>query len=143
MLIFVLFVINCSTIEQIVQLLNNMKKNNVDHFEILRKISKKPEVSQRELAEELGFSLGKLNYCIKQLKQKGLIKIKNFEKNPKKMNYLYVLTPQGISSKTRLTINFMRKKMQEYDELKAEMSNKNRSSLKNNQTKRNDNIERR
>jgi MarR family transcriptional regulator, temperature-dependent positive regulator of motility len=120
-----------------------MKKNNVDHFEILRKISKKPEVSQRELAEELGFSLGKLNYCIKQLKQKGLIKIKNFEKNPKKMNYLYVLTPQGISSKTRLTINFMRKKMQEYDELKAEMSNKNRSSLKNNQTKRNDNIERR
>ena len=143
MLIFVLFVINCSTIEQIVQLLNNMKKNNVDHFEILRKISKKPEVSQRELAEELGFSLGKLNYCIKQLKQKGLIKIKNFEKNPKKMNYLYVLTPQGISSKTRLTINFMRKKMQEYDELKAEMSNKNRSSLKNNQTKKNDNIERR
>lgn len=143
MLIFVLFVINCSTIEQFVQLLNNMKKNNVDHFEILRKISKKPEVSQRELAEELGFSLGKLNYCIKQLKQKGLIKIKNFEKNPKKMNYLYVLTPQGISSKTRLTINFMRKKMQEYDELKAEMSNKNRSSLKNNQTKRNDNIERR
>jgi len=143
LLIFVLFVINCSTIEQIVQLLNNMKKNNVDHFEILRKISKKPEVSQRELAEELGFSLGKLNYCIKQLKQKGLIKIKNFEKNPKKMNYLYVLTPQGISSKTRLTINFMRKKMQEYDELKAEMSNKNRSSLKNNQTKRNDNIERR
>ena len=143
MLIFVLFVINCSTIEQIVQLLNNMKKNNVDHFEILRKISKKPEVSQRELAEELGFSLGKLNYCIKQLKQKGLIKIKNFEKNPKKMNYLYVLTPQGISSKTRLTISFMQKKMQEYDELKAEMSNKNRSSLKNNQTKRNDNIERR
>ena len=143
MLIFVLFVINCSTIEQFVQLLNNMKKNNVDHFEILRKISKKPEVSQRELAEELGFSLGKLNYYIKQLKQKGLIKIKNFEKNPKKMNYLYVLTPQGISSKTRLTINFMRKKMQEYDELKAEMSNKNRSSLKNNQTKRNDNIERR
>ncbi len=143
MLIFVLFVIDCSIFEQIVQLLNIMKKNNVDHFEILRKISKKPEVSQRELAEELGFSLGKLNYCIKQLKQKGLIKIKNFKKNPKKMNYLYVLTPQGISSKTRLTINFMRKKMQEYDELKAEISNKNRSSLKNNQIKRNENIERR
>ena len=118
--------------------------NNIeDEFKILRKIDSEPSISQRKLAIELGFSLGKLNYCIKQLKQKGLIKIKNFEKNPKKMNYLYVLTPQGISSKTRLTINFMRKKMQEYDELKAEMSNKNRSSLKNNQTKRNDNIERR
>ena len=100
-----------------------MKKNNSDHFEILRKISKKPKVSQRELAEELGFSLGKLNYCLKQLQQKGLIKIKNFKKNPKKLNYLYVLTPQGIASKTKLTINFMKRKMQEYDELKAEINN--------------------
>ena len=138
-----MFVIDCSKFEQIVQLLNIMKKNNVDHFEILRKISKKPEVSQRELAEELGFSLGKLNYCIKQLKKKGLIKIKNFKKNPKKLNYLYVLTPQGIASKTRLTINFMRKKMQEYDELKAEINHKDQSLVKTNQIKKNGNIERR
>ncbi len=117
-----------------------MKKNNVDHFEILRKISKKPEVSQRELAEELGFSLGKLNYCLKQLQQKGLIKIKNFKKNPKKMNYFYILTPQGIASKTRLTINFMKRKMREYDELKAEIKNQEQSSNKNNQSKRNDNF---
>ena len=92
-----------------------------DHFEVLRKIQKKPEASQRELAEELGFSLGKLNYCLKALKSKGLVKIKNFKKNPNKLNYFYVLTPKGISEKTRLTLNFMKRKMQEYDELKKEL----------------------
>ena len=61
-----------------------MKNNSYDHFEILRKISKKPETNQRQLAEELGFSLGKLNYCIKELQKKGLIKIRNFNKNKKK-----------------------------------------------------------
>ena len=75
--------------------------DNQDHFNVLRKINSKSNSTQRELAEELGFSLGKLNYCIKHLKKKGLIKIKNFKKNPKKINYLYVITPQGISSKTR------------------------------------------
>jgi len=100
-----------------------MKKNEEEYFEILRKISSMPEVSQRQLAEELGFSLGKLNYCLKELKNKGLIKIKNFKKNPKKLNYLYVLTPYGIASKTRLTINFMKKKIQEYDQLKLEIKN--------------------
>ena len=85
-------------------------KEEKDYFEIMRKIQKKPEASQRQLAGELGFSLGKLNYCLKALQQKGLIKIKNFKKNPKKLNYLYVLTPEGIATKTRLTINFMKKK---------------------------------
>ena len=98
-----------------------MKNNNQDHLEILRKTSKKPKVSQRKLAEELGFSLGKLNYCIKELHNKGLIKIRNFNKNKKKSNYLYLLTPRGISSKTKLTINFMKKKLREYDELKTEI----------------------
>ena len=92
-----------------------------DHFEVMRKIQKKPEASQRQLAGELGFSLGKLNYCLKALKQKGLIKIKNFKKNPKKLNYFYVLTPEGMAAKTRLTINFMKKKMKEYDDLKREI----------------------
>jgi len=95
--------------------------DNQDHFNVLRKINKKPKATQRELAEELGFSLGKLNYCLKALKLKGLIKINNFEKNPNKFNYIYVLTPRGISEKTKLTINFMKKKMKEYDELKKEM----------------------
>ena len=94
---------------------------NDDHFEVLRKIQKKPNSTQRELAEELGFSLGKLNYCLKALKTKGLVKINNFKKNPNKINYFYVLTPKGISEKTKLTINFMKRKMKEYDELKSEL----------------------
>ena len=92
-----------------------------DHFNILRKINKKPRATQRELAEDLGFSLGKLNYCLKALKTKGLIKIKNFKKNPNKINYIYVLTTKGISEKTKLTLNFMKRKMKEYDELKREV----------------------
>ena len=97
-----------------------MKKNNQDHLEILRKISKKPKTSQRELAEELGFSVGKLNYCIKELRYKGLIKIRNFSKNKKKMNYLYILTPQGISSKTKLALKFIKKTMKQHDDLMLE-----------------------
>ncbi len=96
-------------------------KNEQDHFDVLRKIQKKPESSQRELAEELGFSLGKLNYCLKALQEKGLVKIENFKKNPQKLNYIYVLTPEGISKKTKLTLNFMKRKMREYDELKNEL----------------------
>tara|TARA_B100001093_G_C26319453_1_gene797003 strand:+ start:373 stop:669 length:297 start_codon:yes stop_codon:yes gene_type:complete len=92
-----------------------------DQFDVLRKIQKKPDSSQRELAKDLGISLGKLNYCLKALQSKGLVKIKNFKKNPKKLNYLYVLTPKGIAEKTRLTLNFMKKKMDEYNELKDEM----------------------
>ena len=101
--------------------MNYFHKNTEEKFEILRKISKKPQSSQRKLAKELGISLGKLNYCLKALQEKGLIKIKSFEKNPKKINYLYILTPQGIAEKTKLTINFMKRKMQEYDELKKEI----------------------
>ena len=96
-------------------------KNSQDHFEVLRRIQKKPEASQRELANELGFSLGKLNYCIKSLQEKGLVKIENFKKNPNKSNYIYILTPKGIAEKTKLTINFMKRKMKEYDELKEEL----------------------
>ena len=95
---------------------------NEEHFEILRKISKKERSSQRELAKELGFSLGKLNYCLKELKTKGLVKVKNFSKSKKKLNYLYMLTPSGFSMKKALTLNFMKRKMQEYDELKSEMN---------------------
>ena len=95
--------------------------DNQDHFNVLRKIKSKPNSTQRELAEELGFSLGKLNYCLKALKTKGLIKMKNFEKNPHKINYIYVLTPRGIGEKTKLTLNFMKRKMKEYDELEKEV----------------------
>ena len=95
--------------------------DNQDNLNLLRKIKKKPKASQRELAEELGFSLGKLNYCLKALQAKGLVKINNFRKNPDKVNYIYVLTPKGIAEKAKLTINFMKRKMKEYDELKKEL----------------------
>ena len=95
-----------------------------DKFNILRAIGNKPGKSQRELSKDLDLSLGKINYCIKALREKGLIKIVNFNKNPKKFNYIYLLTPKGISNKTRLTINFMKKKMREYEELKKELKNK-------------------
>ena len=105
-----------------VQLLNNFMKDNQDFLNLLRKIKKNPTFSQRELAGELGVSLGKLNYCLKALKLKGLIKIENFKKNPNKLNYIYVLTPEGIAKKTKLTINFMKSKMKEYEELKKEIN---------------------
>ena len=104
---------------------------NQDHFNVLRKINSKPKSTQRELANELGFSLGKLNYCLKSLKQKGLVKIKNFKRNPNKINYFYVLTPKGIAAKTKLTFNFMKIKMAEYDELKKEIKEKNVDRSKN------------
>tara|TARA_B100002003_G_C13632991_1_gene323590 strand:+ start:92 stop:406 length:315 start_codon:yes stop_codon:yes gene_type:complete len=101
------------------------KKVNEDNFNVLRKIEKNPETSQRELANHLGFSLGKLNYCLKELKTKGLVKIRNFRKNPNKISYIYILTPKGVSMKTELTLNFMKRKMREYDELKKEITDKN------------------
>mgnify|MGYP006129944055 FL=1 len=93
-----------------------------DYYDLLRKIQKNPLASQRKLAGELGFSLGKLNYCLQSLKDKGFIKINNFKKNPNKINYFYILTPKGISQKTKLTINFMKKKLTEYEELKKEIN---------------------
>ena len=92
-----------------------------DHFDLLRKIKKKPVSTQRELASELGFSLGKLNYCLKSLKKKGHIKLKNFQNNKNKINYAYILTPRGLAIKTKLTVNFMKRKMKEYDELAKEL----------------------
>ena len=73
-------------------------RQNQDNLDLLRKLSKKPQVSQRKLADELGFSLGKLNYLLNALK-KGLIKIKNFKNNKNKINYIYILTPKGITKK--------------------------------------------
>ena len=100
------------------------KDYDTDKFNILRAIGNKPGKSQRELSKDLDLSLGKINYCIKALREKGLIKIGNFSQNSQKLNYIYLLTPKGISNKTRLTINFMKRKMREYEELKKELKNK-------------------
>ena len=99
-------------------------KNDPDQFNVLRKINSNPNVSQRDLANELNLSLGKINYCLKALKSKGLVKIQNFNKSKNKMGYAYILTPRGISEKTKITINFMKRKMDEYEELKKEINQK-------------------
>ena len=97
-------------------------KSDQDEFDVLRHIYKKPDSSQRELAKSLGFSLGKLNYCIKALKSKGLVKIENFKKRKNKIKYFqYIITPKGIKERTKLTLNFMQRKMIEYDNLKKEL----------------------
>ena len=108
-------------------------KNNQDFFNVLRKINSIPGASQRKLAQELGFSLGKLNYCLKALQTKGLVKIKNFQKQKDKLKYVqhYVFTTKGISERTKLTIDFMKRKMSEYDELKEEIEKKYVDSSKN------------
>ncbi len=100
----------------------NKKEEN---FNILRSIEQNPKSSQRQLATNLGFSLGKFNYCLKALQKKGLIKIDNFRKNPSKINYFYVLTPKGVTEKTKLTISFMKRKMEEYDQLRKELDKTN------------------
>jgi len=102
-----------------------MNHNKEDRLEVLRKIQKNPDLTQRELVKDLGFSLGKLNYCLKALIQKGMVKINNFRSKKQKTQYIkYVLTPKGIAERTNLTLNFMKRKMREYDELKKELKNK-------------------
>jgi len=97
-------------------------KNDQDQFNILVKIDKDKNTSQRLLAGKLGFSLGKLNYLLNELKKKGLIKIKRFKKNEKKLRYIYLLTPEGISKRSKFAISFMKRKIVEYEELKKEIS---------------------
>lgn len=97
-----------------------------DQFDVLRKIHNSPNFTQRDLASDLGFSLGKLNYCLKELKKKGLVKIKNFQNKKNKISHLrYILTPKGLSFRTKLTLNFMKKKFEEYEKLKKELEENN------------------
>lgn len=107
---------------------------NQDEFKLLRKINNYSKASQRELAKNLGFSLGKLNYCLKNLSQKGLVKFNNFQGSKNKLKYMYLLTPKGLNEKILQTINFMNQKMKEYDELKFEIKNlkKNHKRVKKN-----------
>ena len=96
-------------------------KNQDELLKILREVEKNPNISQRELAANVNFSLGKLNYCLSALKIKGLIKMKNFQNNKKKIRYIYILTPKGLAKKTSMAINFLKRKMKEYDEIKREI----------------------
>ena len=111
---------HCSKIER-----RNMS-NEQDHLDVLRKIDNSSKLTQRQLAAKLGFSLGKLNYCMSALKLKGLVKVNNYKMSKNKLNYIYILTPKGIVQKTKLTIKFMQQRMKDYDELQEELNRENK-----------------
>lgn len=91
------------------------------NFRILRILAKRPDISQRDLAEELGVSLGKVNYCLRALLQKSWVKAQNFRNSSNKIAYAYLLTPAGIEAKARLTITFLRIKKAEYESIRREI----------------------
>jgi EPS-associated MarR family transcriptional regulator len=90
-------------------------------YRVIKLIEQNPEISQRELAEELGVSLGKTNYCLKALIEKGIIKATNFKNSQNKLAYAYFLTPMGINEKVRITASFLKHKLAEFDALKHEI----------------------
>ena len=97
--------------------------NNKDiRLDLLRKLESSPECTQRQLSSEMGISLGKVNFCMQKLTEKGLIKITNFKQNPNKMGYAYLLTPKGIEQKARLTTLFLKTKLEEFEVLKDEIA---------------------
>jgi EPS-associated MarR family transcriptional regulator len=91
------------------------------HLKVLRMIESNAEITQRELARQLGVSLGKTNYCLKALIEKGFVKAKNFQNSNNKRAYFYVLTPNGLEAKARISIAFLRRKLEEYERLKLEI----------------------
>ena len=90
-------------------------------YQLIRLLESKPEMSQREVARELGVSLGKANYCLRALTQKGLIKVRNFKNSENRTGYMYLLTPRGIEEKARLTVRFLHAKVREYESLRVEI----------------------
>ena len=91
------------------------------HYKVLKILEQTPHISQRELAREMGVSLGKVNYCLKALVERGWVKMDNFSHNPHKLHYAYLLTPRGLKAKTTLTTSFLKRKLVEYEALKAEI----------------------
>lgn len=91
------------------------------YFRVMRILQENPDLTQRELADKLGISVGGLNYCLKALMEKGMVKMKNFATSKNKFGYVYVLTPTGMAEKATITHRFLRRKMDEYEALKAEI----------------------
>ncbi|MDD2690090.1 MAG: MarR family EPS-associated transcriptional regulator [Candidatus Omnitrophica bacterium] len=96
--------------------------DDATRYHLLKLLTEHPESTQRELAAAMGVSLGKTNYCLKALVDKGLVKMGNFRGNPNKGVYAYLLTPEGVQEKARVTVRFLHRKMAEYDALQAEIA---------------------
>lgn len=91
-------------------------------YKLLKSIEQNPSQSQRQLSKSLGVSLGKLNYCLRALVEKGYVKARNFSQNPNKTDYLYLLTPNGVEEKSKVALRFLKRKMQEYEQIKVEIA---------------------
>ena len=98
-----------------------MNKRDI-RLDLLRRLESNPEYTQRELSKEMGVSLGKVNYCMKKLTERGFLKLTNFSHSSNKMGYAYLLTPQGIEQKARLTTSFLKIKIEEFEMLRDEIS---------------------
>ena len=99
-----------------------MNQTNDTHLKVLRRIEENPEITQRELAQELGVSLGKVNYCLKALIDRGWVKANNFRNSHNKAAYAYLLTPSGLEEKTKITLRFLKQRMREYEQLRSEIA---------------------
>lgn len=114
---------------RIVQSLNTLcMLDHNTHYTLLKTLEENPGLSQRALAKKLGISLGKVNYCLNALAEKGSLKINNFRKSGNKLAYAYLLTPQGIESRARMTVDFLKYKIHEYEQLKAEIADLQREA---------------
>ena len=102
------------------------------HFRVLALLEKSPDISQRDLAKALGISLGGVNYSLRALVEKGMVKAQNFSSSDKKLAYAYILTPKGLTEKSLLTARFLKRKMDEYEALKVEIESL-QYSLRHNQ----------
>ncbi len=102
--------------------MNKKINNSEEELEILRQIEENPNLTQRQIADHLGLSLGKINYLIKALLEKGVVKVDNFKRSDNKLGYLYLLTPEGVERKRKLTLLFIQRKSEEFDKLKAELN---------------------
>ena len=91
------------------------------NYKLLKLLETNPNLTQRQMAEEMGLSLGKFNYCLKELVKKGVVKVERFKSSDNKAGYMYLLTPSGLEVKARVTASFLRRKMQEYEEIKQEI----------------------
>lgn len=98
------------------------------HYTLLKTLEENPGLSQRDLAKKLGVSLGKVNFCLKALVEKGSLKINNFRNSDNKLAYAYLLTPRGVEEKARITVQFLKRKVQEYERLRAEIEDLRREA---------------
>lgn len=95
--------------------------DDTTRYGLLKTLENNPSLSQRDMAKRLGISLGKVNFCLNALVEKGCLKVNNFRNSENKLAYAYVLTPHGIEERARMTVHFLKHKVQEYEQLRAEI----------------------